>query len=658
MADVSPIMTRALVFFGCMLAAGPVSGAEGGVVSAAETFLAELGKPDAVTDPRKSPLMAISPFCPEDRLEHYTQGLEMLAARVRESQPRVAGETMVKGNFAGVLVEFADPTNPLDLEVAPLCLLRSDGDWRVAVGLRHFDNTHFGFDAGHRRDAGEVADETVKQARERRGSRVAEAARLLLEKRAAIRAERVAGLGREALIAAFLEFDRAGDVTGKLACHAVPEDVSPAALTGFMRELHGNLVDPPALEGESGRPGMLMAMVAAHKKHEQFCHVAGFMNSDEPTDHYLLPFYLRPAAGGGWEILPHGSEVGGFPEVEGKLAEWFQENESGLIDDLVKAVGARASGATPAAAGAAHREFLAACVRRDVPGALRLLWLPADGEAEVVATLLEDFSDLLDRLRGSSLPEPMIRSLASREEGDASAADHAVFQAFGATGQVLRLVTTEMVRRDGQWLAVVGSDPETRPDGDPTAALAAGARPTAGDMAMQFLPGDWEGTGNHADSTNVAAEPGLEQTGRDLMAALAAGDVAGLLALATRPPGKEADRGARALAEIAELARAFAGRAPQPGPSAASGAWGMVVVNPVAEAAGGPMGNLRALVFVKQSGAWRWLPGLQFFRESNRGFRALNAATTKAWRDRLGEAENSAVARLRAWFDALPPPAP
>jgi hypothetical protein len=66
----------------------------------------------------------------------------------------------------------------------------------------------------------------------------------------------------------------------------------------------------------------------------------------------------------------------------------------------------------------------------------------------------------------------------------------------------------------------------------------------------------------------------------------------------------------------------------------------------------------RMLVLRRIDGVWRPLPGIDFYRPVNRGYKELNAKATKTLADRLDPESKTSLEALISWLEQIPAPAP
>ncbi len=655
--------------FALLAVVGPATaaGEPDAIVAVVKRFAKALG--DGKHDPGGHPEVVLSPFCPPEKGKRYAEGLQALAAVFKGCDLKVEDAVVVEGGLAGCLVVARKADNPLSFEVRPLCLLKTKAGWKVAAGLSHFDNTNLGFEAGRAEAAGALAARIRTAASIRQEEILDQAAASVRRRLAAIRAEQLARCTREQLVAAYLDFDRKHDVMGKLACLLVPDDLPPRALSRMLVEL----VHPVAAEGgangggkEGGEP-MRTEFVGWRELDGESCHGVGFIDMRNPADYFVLPFYVVGRDGGDWRIFPFGLEVDGLPTADDRLVEWFGEQESAMSLELMKKVASSGGERGAASADEAHRRFFEAALHRDGAAALGCLPLaPVGDDTEALDAQLAALGEFWSGLRGGDLAEPLARHTAIRTDGSVSIAAHAVFQPFASGGPPFRTLATLAVHRDDRWWVQPWSNPADLPPSDPDrdalgklqAALAKAA-PADEDVSLQFFGAPWRApdTGGDAAAEAGAGDPELQAFAAKLAGHAAAGELAALLELAVQPPGARNDRGLRALREVAEVVRDCRpkdrAKAVVDG-VAVSGSWGglaLTLPQPKREDGRVPM---RMLVAIRQPGGWRWVPGLQFFREVNRGYKALNTKELDYWNETLGPAGMASVERLRAWLESSP----
>ena len=654
-----------------VLWAGPVQSAPSDqaekdkLVQVAKQFAKTLG--EGKTDPEKIPELVISPFCPPERARAYGGALKALADRLKERVFRVE-EPTVQGDFGGCLAVLQHSDNPLELEVEALCFLRTKDGWKVTAGLRHFDNTNLGFEPGREEGAAAVASRIRALATSRRDAILNQAAAEVRKKALEIRKGQLAKLDREKLVRAYLDFDRKHDVLGKLACILVPDDIPPEKLSKVLAELKDPIVDQGSEhEGEDKSPGnpMKMLLVASQEKDDEHCLVFGFYDSDDLTNYFVQPFYLVGRDNSDWRIFPDGLEVDDLPSVGADLQEWFGKTQSGLAADLMKKIGSQAGEAGAATPAEAHRRFFEAALKRDGAAALAVIPIaPAvNDDTEALDSQLEALGQFWNQIRRTEMPQPVSKEVGESADDDVSAAIHAVFQPFAPGGTAFQTVSTLAVRRDNRWWCLPWSKANDLPWDDPNRAgleklqTKLGKETSDEAISLKILGSGWVKPAQPEGPAALVADsdPALRAFAEKIVNHATARELLSLLELAVQPPGNQSDRGMRALREVAEIVRDC-----RPGDQgkttvlgvASSGNWaGITLSMPLPKREDGKI-PARMIMACKQENTWRWVPGLQVFREVNRGYKALNVKTLDYWKDSLPLEDAAHVETLRRWLDS------
>jgi len=622
----------------------------------------------------ENPVLVLSRFCPEEKAERYAEGVSAFAGELEGAEARVEGKPVQRGDFAGCLLRIRRQGNPLDVSVRPLCLLRSDKGWRVAVGLSHFQNTGFGFQSKRHKTAREIASEIRHTGSDLEAKLLSEGMQTLREALAASRAKQ-GKLTREGLIRHFLKRDSEGDAMGKLACLKIPEDFPPRRLgrlftliaaPQYMAGTEPKAVSAAGSEGESRMvedrelADPLFVFLDAKKKGEQFCHVLGLVHPHDPTDYHTAPFYLTKE-GERWVIIPHQIELDGLPLADSRLRNWYDENEWEWTSLLVKKVGEQAGERGETSARRAHASFLRAVREGDVQAALRLLELPPEDADIGGEEVFDGLGEFWNFMRGGAetrkgLADTLIKTVETVEEGRVSVSLHAVFRPQSAGRNMLALKRTQVVQSDERWFIRLWTDAALPVEKDGVDAILRRLRQKTRSTdpqkrqaaALAFIDAPWvpAGAGDEAEERDVDA---LEEAANKLLDDVRAKRTRAVLARAILPPGEDVQRGERALGEVADLIRDVRDAAGDCDPQAVSVAdsWGGVILPMVQPEREDGRIPARLLVFVRRGGGWYWVPGMQFFREINRGYKALNSSALRHLKEDISPGDWKAIDHLR-----------
>ncbi len=104
-----------------------------------------------------SPLVAVSPYCPSEKLESYMSTIdafrESIASHVLEEE---SDESVRINRFGGIVVQLSEPDKPVARLVVGVAALNTPEGWKVPVGMQHFDNVLYGFDKKLRKQQADV----------------------------------------------------------------------------------------------------------------------------------------------------------------------------------------------------------------------------------------------------------------------------------------------------------------------------------------------------------------------------------------------------------------------------------------------------------------------------------------------------------------------
>ena len=105
-----------------------------------------------------SPLMIISPYCPEEKREEYLEKLASLRQSLR-ALDIIDGtiQSFSNGKFGGVVTILGKAGEPISRTAIAVASVREEAHWRIPIGVRHFDNINYGFDLALRHNQSEVA---------------------------------------------------------------------------------------------------------------------------------------------------------------------------------------------------------------------------------------------------------------------------------------------------------------------------------------------------------------------------------------------------------------------------------------------------------------------------------------------------------------------
>lgn len=631
--------------------------------------------------PADNPQVTLSPFCPPEKADHYAEGIQALGLDLEGGDDEIGELVVRRGDFVGCLLVLRARDNLLGIRVRPICLLRTGGEWRVAPGLSHFENTHFGFEQARHDLAAEVT--TTVRARAREVQReMLDRAMSALEAELVDRRKALENLDRERVIRKYLAWDREGDGVGKLACLHLPTKLPPERLGQLLAQVseprHMGGIEAHARragadgDGDHGagpQKATITVFVDAKKKEDEFCHVVGLLNPKDPSDFYTVPFYMTESGENAWRIVPEMFEVTGLPSADSRLKEWYEENEWHFAGRLIEKLGARGGERGAEDPLRIHEAFLEAARQRDMSSALRYLELPPESSEITGDELLDNLGDFWQQVDAGEFGPPEARMLRQKAGEVASLAVIAVFRPHAAGGNFLLLERTEAVKNDGRWFIRLWDwDAPILPGDEKEAAIEAelaglrkGARHQDPNLreeaALDFFANPWAGQVAAGSAANPLGVADFEATVEGLLTDLRRGHPKAVLDRCVSGPAHgPADRGELALGEVAEILREVSDGKQKDSwgvnQVAVSGAWAGAVLPMMQPEREDGQKPARMLLFTRQGDRWFWIPGMQLFREVNRGYKALNANMLRCWKGALQEPDREAISILQSTLEA------
>jgi hypothetical protein len=615
------------------------------------------------TTPAANETVALSPFAPEEKKAKFEEGLAELAEEIKGTIPTTEVVAGPEGRFAGFRLVLRQKQNPLQVVVRAICVLRTDGGWKVAAGLGNFDNTNFGFEEGLAELARRVAETTRRDAEETGRRLLAEGAAALWKDIRALREKWPKDSPPEDQVKRFLEFDRAGDSVGKLACFHVTPDLPAASLDRFLTLLSDATHSHQKESGngeETARDHPLSLPVGGHENDGKVCRVLGFMNPRDPSDYYVQAFYLRKGEGNRWLLVPDGYEVEGLRSPDSDLVNWYEENETLLAKKFIVKIAEQ--GRTEAAPsrkredGAALVErYLGAMADRRIPEAFALLDFPAENLVDDFDGLMEELAKECQRLAPSKAEGPVILPMRWKEVGDFGGAVHAIFQPEATRPFLLHIQLARWTAEGWKILPPPWDDgPESLVHQPDARKLQTELEAGWEDMktgAIQRLFG--ESRGKAADK----AEP--EKVVGELVATAFADAVANRKKeyLAAWKPLKDGQINPVSALEMASrLGKELrdSGAVPETEILLRGELAGILMPVNQAKREDGQK-PARMIIARREEDVWTLVPGLEFFRPINRGFKELNQKALAGARMAFDENGRGDLQDLLSWLEQSPP---
>ena len=613
------------------------------------------------TIPAENEVVALSPFAPDEKKEQFAEAMAELAEEIKGTIPSIEPVAEPKERFAGFRLVLRQKQNPLQVAVRAICVLRTETGWKVAAGLTHFDNTNFGFEEELVRLADEVAESTRRDAERTGRSLLAQGAEALWKDIRARREKWPKDVTPDEHVKRFLELDQTGDAVGKLACFHITPDLPAASLDLFLDLLS----DPPEEneDGEAAAPEkepFFSLPLGGHEVESSICRVLGFMNPRDPSDQYVQAFYLRKGEGGRWLLIPDGYEVEGLRSPNSDLVNWYEENEANLAKKFIAKIAEQGREGNPPSRkredGAAIIErYLNAMAGRRLPEAFALLDFPAENVVDDYDGLMEELGKECSRLAPGHAEGPVILPLRWKEVGDFGGAVHAVFQPE-ATRPFLLHVQLARWTPDG-WRVL----PPPWEDGPESLIHQPDAR-----KLQTELEAGWEEMkttaierifGQARGKATADIEP--EKAVRELVETAFADAVANRQKeyLAAWKPLQDGRINLVSALEMAtklgkELRKS--GKVPETELLLRGDLMGILMpVNQAKREDGQKPG--RMIIARREKDVWTLVPGLEFFRPINRGFKELNQKSLSAIELAFDEAGRADLKELLSWLEQAPP---
>jgi hypothetical protein len=621
------------------------------------------------TTPADNGTVALSPFAPEEKKAKFEEGLTELAEQIKGTIPSIEAVEEPKGGFAGFRLVLRQKQNPLQVAVRAICVLRTDGGWKVAAGLSSFDNTNFGFEEPLGEMAGQVAESTRRDAEETGRRLLAQGAEALWKDIRALREKWPKDPPPEEQVKRFLEFDRAGDPVGKLACFHITPDLPAASLERFLtllsdasHAMHGG----EEIEVEDGshpssdKDPYLWLPLAGHEDDGSVCRVLGFMNPEDPSDYYVQAFYLRRGEGGRWLLVPDGYEVEGLRSPDSDLVNWYEENETNLGKQFIRKIAEQGRKENPPTGkredGAAIAEqYLGAMAGRNIPRAFALLDFPDENAVDDFDGLMEELTKECLRLAPPDAGAPVILPMRWKEVGDFGGAVHAIFQPEATRPFLLHIQLARWTAEGWKILPPPWDDgPESlihQPDARKLQTELEAGWEDMKSSAIQRIFGESRGKAANGE------EP--EKVVRELVATAFADAVANRQKeyLAAWKPLEDGQVNSVTALEMAtRLGKELrdAGKVPEMEFLSRGDLVGILMpVNQIQREDG--QKPARMIIARRDNDVWTLVPGLEFFRPINRGFKELNQKALASTNDPFAEAERDNLKDLLSWLEQAPP---
>lgn len=661
------LWTMLRIILALVLASALPAGAAESPAEAVAAFLKflEAGK----TSPSENPAVALSPFAPEEKKEKFEEGLGELAEKIKVTTPSIEAVVEPKGGFAGFRLILRQKQNPLQVSVRAICVLRTEGGWKVAAGLGNFDNTNFGFEEGRGEQARQVAEFTRREAEETGRRLLAEGAQALWKDIRARRESWPKDATPDEHVKRFLESDRAGDAIGKLACFHVTPDLPAANLERFLTLLSANSHathqgnekgDKDAGEETTAPVQPLWLPLGGKEGEDNVCRVLGFVNPQDPSDYYLQAFYLRKGEGNRWLMIPDGYEVDGLRSPDSDLVNWYEGNETILGKQFIKKLAEQGRKDAPPPRnrtdGAATAErYLNAMANRKLPEALGLLDLPEENVVDDFDGLMDELAKECWRLTPPDAVGPVILPMRWKEVGDFGGAVHAVFQPEATRPFLLH---TQLARWTPEGWRILPPSWEDAPESlihQPDARklqseLEVGWNEMKS-IAITRLFGESRG------KPEKGAEP--EKVLRELVATAFADAIGGhqdAYLAAWRPLQHGKIDNVAALEMATRLGKELhkSGKVPETEIIVRGALAGILLPVNQAKREDGQK-PARLIVAWRDNDIWALVPGLEFFRPINRGFKELNQKALVSTDLAFDEAGRDDLKDILSWLEKAPP---
>ena len=621
------------------------------------------------TTPAENGTVALSPFAPEEKKAKFEEGMAELAEALKGAVPTVEVVAEPKGVFAGFRLVLRQKQNPLQVVVRAICVVRTERGWKVAAGLNNFDNTNFGFEENLGEMAGQVAEATRRDAEETGRRLLAQGAEALWKDIRALREKWPKDPTPEEHVKRFLEYDHSGDAVGKLACFHVTPDLPAASLERFLSLLSDtthpvhygqeNEAEEPPVEPVAKAAPLTLAL-GGHEDDGKVCRVLGFMNPRDPSDYYVHAFYLRRGEGNRWLLLPDGYEVEGLRSPDSDLVNWYEENENILGKQFIRKIAEQGRKDTPPPRkredGAAMAErYLSAMANRRLPEAFALLDFPAEDTVDDFDGLMEELAKECLRLAPPNASGPVILPMRWSEVGDFGGAVHAVFQPEATRPFLLHVQLARWTSEGWRILTPPWDDgPESlihQPDARKLQTELEAGWEEMKTSAIQRLFGESRGKAANGE------EP--EKVVRELVATAFADAVANRQKeyLAAWKPINDARLNPVSALEMAtRLGKELrnSGKVPETEFLVRGELVGILMPVNQAKREDGQT-PARMIIARLDDDVWTLVPGLEFFRPINRGFKELNQKALAATSMAFDEAGRDDLKDLLSWLEQAPP---
>jgi len=645
---------RARVFlFSCLLMSGifsigraedpavdPNTEPPGDLVRAVDDVLKDLGSFDGNDLPDS---VAVSPYTRDEDVARYRENLVEWENGPDQRETKLCGPWSVEENLAYVLLLRSDPTNPVSLEVLPLCLVKVEGEWKAAPGLHHYDHAPIGFVASRLSAARRMSRDARRHALLLQ-NQLREAAMDELRGRISERRNQWANDDSpKRLITRYMRFDQGRDVIGKAACFDLPDRIPIEEMIVFMDKLKETVWE--TYDGGRDDPLIGNPLFLDERELEdgsQRVDMVGFVHQRNPADCFVVPFFSK-RSGSGRLLIPLWYELSGMSHPGDELMDWSSVEESRAQRLIPRSLAADVRAESP---GEAHRMFLEALRRGDHGVVYGLIWMPDIDRVEE-----DQWMEWLGALSNEILPGtgtvPLLRMM-DVTENDGFAVSHAViFQPALAEPMIIHGCHLWKSERGWKLVPDLGAEqPETSHKADPARVK----------LFREFQSDNRIAIGQRlADAARLFFNPGengypetSEETVERLVAAARDGDCEAFFRLVGEPLVAGSD--VQSLVAVGRLLRDIRELPDAASPAAKTKEGWAGISLPVFQPRRAENVEPRRLIFLRESVAgWYLVPGFEYFREVNRGFRLLNARARRIAEEHLGPEEFKVVEELREW---------
>jgi hypothetical protein len=371
-------------------------------------------------------------------------------------------------------------------------------------------------------------------------------------------------------------------------------------------------------------------------------------------------FYLRKGEGGRWLLVPDGYEVEGLRSPDSDLVNWYEENETNLGKKFIRKIAEQGRKENPPTGkredGAAIAEqYLGAMAGRNIPRAFALLDFPDENAVDDFDGLMEELTKECLRLAPPDAGAPVILPMRWKEVGDFGGAVHAIFQPEATRPFLLHIQLARWTAEGWKILPPPWDDgPESlihQPDARKLQTELEAGWEDMKSSAIQRIFGESRGKAANGE------EP--EKVVRELVATAFADAVANRQKeyLAAWKPLEDGQVNSVTALEMAtRLGKELrdAGKVPEMEFLSRGDLVGILMpVNQIQREDG--QKPARMIIARRDNDVWTLVPGLEFFRPINRGFKELNQKALASTNDPFAEAERDNLKDLLSWLEQAPP---